>query len=90
MPTLTTFCAGGFAANEVILVYLGHGRGTTGQLVTAFRADSKGSAVASGQYVVPIGVGPTLYFALLGQEGGGSATAKVSVTAPSQPVTVPR
>ena len=53
----------------MILVYLGHGRSTTGQLVTAFRVDSKGGGVASGQYVVPIGIGPDV---ILGHTRAGS------------------
>jgi hypothetical protein len=86
--TSVSFYASGFAANEVVLVYTG-GRGTSGQLVTAFRVNGKGSAANAGHYIVPSGVGPGLYFKLVGQHSGGSATAKISVTAPAQQVTVP-
>jgi hypothetical protein len=90
MPgTALTFYASGFAANEVVLVYTGGGHGQTGQLVSAFRVSAMGTASAAGHYIVPSGVGPGLYFNLVGQQSGGSATAKVSVTAPAQPVTVP-
>jgi hypothetical protein len=87
--TSVNFYASGFAPGEVVLVYAGGGRGSTGQLVTAFRVDSKGKAAAAGHYVVPSGVGPGLYLKLVGQKSGGTGTAKVSVTAPPQPVTVP-
>jgi hypothetical protein len=87
--TTISFYATGFAANEVVEVYLGRGQGNSGQLVSAFRVDGHGDAAAAGRYVIPNGTGPALYFTLVGQESGGSATAKVSVTTPSQPVTVP-
>jgi hypothetical protein len=87
--TTISFYATGFAANEVVEVYLGRGQGNSGQLVSAFRVNSHGSAAAAGNYVIPNGTGPALYFTLVGQESGGTATAKVSVTTPSQPVTVP-
>ena len=87
--TTISFYARGFAANEVVEVYLGRGQGNSGQLVSAFRVDGHGNAAAAGRYVIPNGTGPALYFTLVGHESGSSATAKVAVTAPSQPVTVP-
>jgi len=87
--TTISFYAKGFAANEVVEVYLGRGQGNSGTLVSAFRVDGHGNAAAAGNYVIPNGTGPALYFTLVGQQSGGTATAKVSVTAPSQPVTVP-
>jgi len=87
--TTISFYASGFAANEVVEVYLGRGQGNSGTLVSAFRVDGHGNAAAAGSYVIPNGTGPALYFTLVGQQSGGTATAKVSVTAPSQPVTVP-
>jgi hypothetical protein len=87
--TTISFYASGFAANEVVEVYLGRGQGNSGQLVTAFRVDSHGNAAAAGSYVIPNGTGPALYFTMVGQQSGGTATAKVSVTTPSQPVSVP-
>ena len=90
MPgTTVSFYASGFAANEVVEVYLGRGQGNSGQLVSAFRVDGHGNAAAAGKYVIPNGTGPALYFTMVGQQSGGTATAKVSVTAPAQPVTVP-
>ncbi len=79
--TTVSFYANGFAANEVVLVYIG-GQGNAGQLVTAFRVNAQGSAAAAGSYVVPSGVGPQVTFRLVGQQSGGTATAKISVTAP--------
>jgi len=87
--TTISFYATGFAANEVVEVYLGRGQGNSGQLVSAFRVNSHGNSAAAGNYVIPNGTGPALYFTLVGQESGGTATTKVSVTTPSQPVTVP-
>jgi hypothetical protein len=89
MPgTSISFYATGFAANEVVLVYLGGGHGATGKLVTAFRADSRGDAANAGSYVIPNG-GGALYFTLVGQESGGTGVAKVAVTAAPAPVNVP-
>ena len=90
MPgTTVSFYASGFAAGEVVEVYLGRGQGNSGQLVSAFRVDGRGNAAAAGKYVIPNGTGPALYFTMVGQQSGGTATAKVSVTAPAQPVNVP-
>ena len=84
MPgTTVSFYATGFAANEVVLVYAGHN-----QLVTAFRANSHGSAAAAGSYVVPSSVG-ALHFTLVGQKSGGIAGVKFAVTGGAQGVTVP-
>lgn len=90
MPgTSISFYASGFAANEVVMVYLGRGQGSSGQLVSAFRVNSHGSAAAAGHYVIPNDTGLGLSFTLVGQQSTGSATAKISVTKPSQPVSVP-
>jgi hypothetical protein len=91
MPgTNISFYASGFAKNEVVEVYTGRGKGSNGTLVTAFRVDSKGSAADAGNYVLPNGGGATA-FTLVGQESGGVAVAKVTVTAPpgGGQVTVP-
>jgi hypothetical protein len=83
--TTISFYAKGFAANEVVLVY------TDGKLVTAFRVNSQGSASAAGSYVVPSGVANNIYFKMVGQQSGGTGTAKVgiepggSTTVPQQP-----
>jgi hypothetical protein len=78
--TTLSFYATGFAANEVVLVYLGAGKGETGKLVTAFRVSAEGSAAAAGDYIVPSGVQGALYFTLVGQKSGGTGVAKVDVT----------
>ena len=85
--TTLSFYASGFAANEVVEVFAGGGSGG-GKLVTAFRVDSKGSAGAAGQYIVPSGVGPYLGFNLVGQKSGGVARVKVSVGPAPQGATV--
>jgi hypothetical protein len=87
--TSISFYANGFAANEVVLVYLGRGQGSAGTLVTAFRVNAQGDAAAAGSYVIPSNAGPALYFTLVGQKSGGSGVAKVSVTTPQEPVTIP-
>jgi hypothetical protein len=78
--TTLSFYATGFAANEVVEVYLGAGKGETGTLVTAFRVDADGAADAAGDYVVPSGTQGALYFTLVGQTSGGTGVAKVDVT----------
>jgi hypothetical protein len=87
--TSISFYASGFAANEVVQVYVGRGKGGGGQLVTAFRVNAKGDAAAAGSYVIPGNAGPSLYFTLVGQTSGGSGVAKVSVTAAPQQVALP-
>ena len=89
--TTLSFYASGFAANEVVLVYLGAGKGETGKLVTAFRVNSEGAAAAAGDYIVPSGLQGYLYFTLVGQKSGGTGVAKVGVTAPpgGAQITVP-
>jgi hypothetical protein len=78
--TTLSFYATGFAANEVVLVYLGAVKGQTGKLVTAFRVNAEGAADAAGDYIVPSGVQGALYFTLVGQKSGGTGVAKVDVT----------
>jgi hypothetical protein len=80
--TTISFYAKGFAANEVVLVY------TDGKLVTAFRVNSQGSASAAGSYVVPSGVANAIYFKMVGQQSGGTGTAKVGIE-PGGSTTVP-
>jgi hypothetical protein len=87
--TSISFYARGFAPNEVVLVYLGRTQGSSGQLVTAFRVDAHGNAGAAGKYIIQNNAGPVLYFTLFGMKSAGSGVAKVSVTTPPQPVTVP-
>jgi len=86
--TTVSFYAKGFAANEVVEVFTGGGNGK-GTLVTAFRVNAEGEASAQGSYVVPSGVGPAVIFTLVGQQSGGTATAKISVSASNGGTTVP-
>jgi hypothetical protein len=82
MPgTNISFYATGFAANEVVEVYTGRGKGANGTLVTAFRVSAKGTAADAGNYILP-NMGGAEVFTLVGQESGGVTTAKVTVTAP--------
>jgi hypothetical protein len=76
--TTVSFYAKGFAANEVVLVYVNgtHGR----QLVTAFRVNSQGSAAGAGSYVIPSGAGNGIIFSMVGQKSGGVANVKFAVT----------
>jgi len=78
--TTLSFYATGFAANEVVLVYLGATKGQMGKLVTAFRVNAEGAADAAGDYIVPSGTQGALYFTLVGQKSGGTGVAKVDVT----------
>ncbi len=86
--TTVSFYAKGFAANEVVEVFTGGGDGK-GTLITAFRVNAQGAASAQGSYVVPSGVGPAVIFTLVGQQSGGTATAKISVSASNGGTTVP-
>ena len=86
--TTVSFYAKGFSANEVVEVFTGGGEGK-GTLVTAFRVNAEGSASAQGSYVVPSGVGPALIFTLVGQQSGGTATAKISVSGANGGASVP-
>jgi hypothetical protein len=87
--TSISFYGSGFAANEVVFVYLGRGTGGGGQLVSAFRVNGRGDASAAGSYVIPGSASGALYFTLVGQTSGGTGVAKVGVTAPQFPVNVP-
>jgi hypothetical protein len=87
--TSISFYANGFAPNEVVLVYVGRGQGSAGTLATAFRVNGQGDAAAAGSFVIPSNAGPALSFTLAGQESGGSGVAKVSVTTPQEPVSIP-
>jgi hypothetical protein len=79
--TTVSFYARGFAANELVHVYVGSNPGERGQVVSSFRVDGKGGASAAGAYTIPQGAGKGVGFTLVGAESGGVATAKVSVGA---------
>jgi hypothetical protein len=79
--TTVSFYAHGFAAGELVHVYVGANPGERGQVATSFRVDAKGNASAAGAYTIPVGAGKGVGFTLVGAESGGVATAKVSVGA---------
>jgi hypothetical protein len=87
--TVLSFYARQFAPNEVVKVYAGGYAGSQGDLVTAFRVDSKGSASAAGSYVIPGSAQGKLTFQLVGSKSEGTATTKITVDKSDGPVDVP-
>jgi hypothetical protein len=87
--TTVSFYASGFASQEVVHVYVGHTQNNAANMVSCFRTDSKGNAVAAGSYVVPGDAQGKLTFTLVGAQSAGTATAAMSITAPPSPVQVP-
>jgi hypothetical protein len=87
--TTVSFYASGFAHSEVVHVYVGRTATSTGDMVTCFRADSQGSALAAGAYTVPGSVAAgKLTFALDGVQSGATATATFQVMPSTMPVHV--
>ena len=87
--TTVSFYATGFARQEVVHVYVGHTQNNAGNMVSCFRTDDKGNAVAAGSYVVPGDAQGRLVFTLIGAKSNGTALATMSITAPPSPVQVP-
>jgi predicted nucleic acid-binding Zn ribbon protein len=87
--TTISFYGYGFARQEVVHVYIGHTQNNAGNMVSCFRTDDRGSAVAAGSYVIPGNAQGKLTFTLVGVKSGGVATATMSITAPPVPVQVP-
>lgn len=87
--TTVSFYASGFAKQEVVHVYVGHTQGNAGNMVSCFRTDDRGNAVAAGSYVIPGDAQGKLAFMLVGAKSGGTATATMSIMAPPAPVQVP-
>jgi hypothetical protein len=87
--TTFSFFAKGFAADEVVLVYLGRSKDSAGQLVSAFRVDDQGSAGAAGSYQITGADQGTLTFTLVGRKSDGRATTSIKVSPASGPVDVP-
>jgi len=87
--TTISFYGYGFARQEVVHVYVGHTENNAGNMVSCFRTDDRGSAVAAGSYVIPGNAQGKLTFTLIGAKSGGVATATMSITAPPVPVQVP-
>jgi hypothetical protein len=84
--TSFSFFVTGFGPDEVVLVYLEHGQGQSGELVTAFRVDHKGDAGAAGNFEVEPSDQGTLHFRLVGRQSQSEATVGFDVTAPTGPV----
>ena len=84
-----SFYATGFARQEVVHVYVGHTQNNAGTMVSCFRTDDKGNAVAAGSYVVPGDAQGRLVFTLIGAKSNGTALAAMSIMAPPSPVQVP-
>jgi hypothetical protein len=87
--TTISFYASGFAKQEVVHVYVGHTQGNAANMVSCFRTDDRGNAVAVGSYVIPGDAQGKLAFMLVGAKSGGTATATMSIMAPPAPVHVP-
>lgn len=87
--TTFSFFTKGFAANEVVLVYLGRSKDSAGQLVSAFRVDDQGSAGAAGSYQITAADQGTLTFTLVGRKSDGRATTSIKVSPAAGPVDVP-
>lgn len=87
--TTISFYASGFAKQEIVHVYTGHTQGNAGNMISCFRTDDKGNAVAAGSYVIPGDAQGKLAFTLVGAKSGGVATATMSIMAPPAPVQVP-
>jgi len=90
MPgTGLTFYATGFAPNEAVHVFVGRTKGSQGELIAAFRVNEKGTASATGTYVVPGDAGNALTFTLVGMRSDASASVTFKVDNSGGPVDVP-
>jgi hypothetical protein len=84
--TSFSFFVTGFGPDEVVLVTLGGGQGQSGNLVSAFRVDDKGSAGAVGSFQVVPGDQGILHFTLTGRQSQSSTSVAFPVSAPVGPV----
>jgi hypothetical protein len=87
--TTISFYAMGFARSEIVHVYVGSTQNSPGTMVSCFRTNDKGNAVAAGSYVIPGTAQGKLSFKLVGMKSDGVATATMSVSAPPDAVQVP-
>jgi hypothetical protein len=79
MPgTSMSFYARGFAPNEVVLVYRDLGPRRPQELVTAFRVNSRGTAIG-GHYTIPANTNGRLSLHLVGRESQATAYASLAV-----------
>jgi hypothetical protein len=88
--TTISFYASGFARSEIVHAYVGSTQNSPGTMVSCFRTNDKGNAVAAGSYVIPGGAQGKLSFKLIGVKSNGVATTTMSVSAPPSPVQVPQ
>jgi hypothetical protein len=88
--TTISFYTTGFARSEVVHVYVGYTQNSQGTMVSCFRTDNKGNAVAAGSYIIPGDAQGKLSFKLIGAKSNGVATTTMSVSAPPSPVQVPQ
>ncbi|MEQ7006868.1 hypothetical protein ABN028_11870 [Actinopolymorpha sp. B17G11] len=82
--TVMNFYAKGFAPNEAVHVYVGD------ELVSAFRVDSKGKAVAAGKYMIPSDVEKSVEFQMIGARSGGVGKLSVKVDKSEGMVQIPK
>jgi len=87
--TSVTFYVNGFAPNEAVHVYVGRGKGSTGDLIAAFRVDAKGRAGAGGSYMIPGDAQNDVTFTMVGARSNASATTSVKVDNSGGAVDVP-
>jgi hypothetical protein len=87
--TTLSFFVREFAPDEAVHVYVGRGKGSQGELITAFRVNERGTASAAGEYVIPGDAQGKLTFTLIGAKSGGTTTATVTVDKADGAVNVP-
>jgi hypothetical protein len=82
--TVMNFYAKGFAPNEAVHVYVGD------ELVSAFRVNAKGTAVAAGRYMIPSDAQKSVDFQLIGARSGGVGKLSVKVDKSEGMVQIPK
>jgi hypothetical protein len=82
--TVLNFYAKGFAPNEAVHVYV------DGELVSAFRVNSKGSAAAVGRYMIPSDAQKSVEFKMIGARSGGVGKLSVKVDKSEGHVYIPK
>ncbi|MBI4493262.1 MAG: hypothetical protein HY690_10790 [Chloroflexi bacterium] len=87
--TSLSFYATGFARDEVVRVFVGKSQNSAGRLVSCFKTDDQGNALAAGQYTVPGNVqAGTAEFNLVGARSQAAAVAAFEVMEAGGPVQV--
>jgi hypothetical protein len=82
--TVMNFYAKGFAPNEAVHVYVDE------ELVSAFRVNSKGKAVAAGKFMIPSDVEKSVEFEMVGARSGGVGKLSVKVDKSEGMVQIPK